>query len=156
MRNIFTFLILCGLVFAGYTLFNGAGEEKFALSGTVTVPERLAKAAHATNNTCSIIVKNEADVPIAIKRVINPSFPLEFSLDKSDLLISEWAGNVKLEVEINNHGNLGVLKAGDIFGAAAEMVPTNAKNIVIEAGKMTGVPKFASNRGNSFFRTAAR
>ena len=31
-----------------------------------------------------MIVKNEADVPVAIKRVVNPKFPLEFSMGEAE------------------------------------------------------------------------
>lgn len=152
------FILLCGVVAAGYMVYNQATEERFALTGTVEVPEKLKKSAQAQNTTCSIIVKNEGDVPIAIKRVINPTFPLSFRIDKEDLLISEWEGLVKVEVEINSHGNLGVLKSGDIFGAADGAFEPNTKDIMIMADKRTGTPQaLASGRARgSFFRTAAR
>ncbi|MCL2887875.1 MAG: hypothetical protein FWF35_00975 [Elusimicrobia bacterium] len=155
MKNFFSLLVLGALVFCAYTYYNKTVENKFSLSGTVTVPERLLTVAQAQNNTCSIIVKNEADVPIAIQRVINPVFPLQFKIGSKDLLVGEVDGNVKLEVQINNHGNLGVLKTGDIFGSTAGTYALNSKDIVLNADKMTGKPQMVSTRGN-FFRTAAR
>ncbi len=132
-------------------------EGRFNISGTVNVPERLVKIAQADNNSCSIIVKNEADVPVAIKRVVNPKFPLAFHMGEEDLLAPGLEGGLKLEVQINNHGKLGVLKEGDIFGATEGMIKPNAKNVLVQADKMTGMPRLArgSVRGN-FFRTAAR
>ncbi|MDR0292110.1 MAG: hypothetical protein LBI01_05025 [Elusimicrobium sp.] len=155
MKNFLTLIVLGALVFCAYTYYNKTVENKFSLSGTVTVPERLLSAAQAQNNTCSIIVKNEADVPIAIKRVINPVFPLQFQIGSKDLLVGEVDGSVKLEVQINNHGNLGVLKTGDIFGSTTGAYALNSKDIVLNADKMTGKPQMVSVRGN-FFRTAAR
>ncbi|MGB2578648.1 hypothetical protein AAIR98_000567 [Elusimicrobium simillimum] len=156
MKNFITLIVLGALVFCAYSFYNKQEEDKFSLSGTVTVSDtRILKHAQAQNNTCSIIVKNEADVPVAIKRVINPTFPLEFKITPADMLVGEIEGNVKLDVQINSHGNLGVLKAGDIFGSANGMYANNSKDIVIDADKMTGKPKMASTRGN-FFRTAAR
>ena len=78
-------------------------------------------------------------------------------MGEEDLLAPELEGNLKLEVQINNHGQLGVLKEGDIFGSSQEMIKPNAKNIMVQADKMTGMPRLAkgSIRGN-FFRTAAR
>jgi len=156
MKNFFSLLVLGALVFCAYTYYNKTVENKFTLSGTITVPERLRAAAQAQNNTCSIIVKNEADVPIAIKRVINPVFPLKFEIGSKDLLVGELDGNVKLEVQINNHGSLGVLKTGDIFGSSSGTYALNSKGILLTADKMTGKPQMVSNRGNTFFRTAAR
>ncbi len=131
-------------------------EGRFNVTGTVTVPERLAKVAQADNNSCAIIVKNAADVPVAIKRVVNPKFPLAFQLGEEDLLAAEVDGDLKLEVQINNHGKLGVIKEGDIFGAVPNTIKPNAKNVLVQADKMTGMPKLARNVRGNFFRTAAR
>lgn len=129
---------------------------RFAISGTITVPERLASVAQADNNSCAIIVKNEADVPVAIKRVVNPKFPLAFEMGEDDLLASTVEGNLKLEVQINSHGKLGVIKEGDIFGAAEFMIQPNAKDVLVQADKMTGMPRLARSARGNFFRTAAR
>jgi hypothetical protein len=155
----FVFLItIFILAVGGYIISANKQEEPFSLSGKVEVADRLKKTATASNVSCSVVAKNEADVPIAIKRIINPSFPLEFSIDKDDLLIDSFDGNIKLEVQINNHGNLGILKAGDIFGEADGFYTSGQKDILLVADKMMGKPSISgkgSNRGN-FFRTAAR
>ncbi|WP_428065893.1 hypothetical protein [Candidatus Proelusimicrobium volucris] len=148
----FTFLVLA---FGGYVISTTKADEGFTLSGRVDVAERLRKPAQADNVSCSIVVKNEADVPIAIKRIINPKFPMNFNIGKEDLLIDDVEGNIKLEVQINSHGNLGVLKSGDIFGESKELYASGRKDIVLVADKMMGKPTLGSNRGN-FFRTAAR
>jgi len=131
-------------------------EKRFALSGTVTVPERLLELAQADNNSCAIIVKNEADVPIAIKRVVNPKFPLEFSLGEEDLLTGTVEGNLKMEVQINSHGQLGLIKQGDIFGACETALAPNTQNVLVAADKTLGRVQLAKNVKGNFFRTAAR
>ena len=131
-------------------------EKRFDISGTVTVPERLAEMAQADNNSCAIIVKNEADVPVAIKRVVNPKFPLQFTLGEDDLLTSNVEGNLKVDVQINNHGKLGVIKQGDIFGSHPEMITPHTKEIVVAADKTLGRVQLAKNVKGNFFRTAAR
>ncbi len=131
-------------------------QARFNITGTITVPQRLAKVAETDNNSCAIIVKNEADVPVAIKRVVNPKFPLNFELGEDDLLATTVDGDLKLEVQINNHGKLGVIKEGDIFGSADNMIQSNSKDILVQADKMTGMPKLARNTRGNFFRTAAR
>ena len=131
-------------------------EKRFAISGTVTVPERLIEMAQADNNSCAIIVKNEADVPVAIKRVVNPKFPLEFTLGEEDLLTGTVEGNLKMEVQINSHGQLGLIKQGDIFGACEEMIAPNTQNVLVAADKTLGRVQLAKNVKGNFFRTAAR
>ena len=87
------FLIIFTLAVAAWgtwTLSKEPINEGFNLAGKVEVAPRLLKSAQANNVSCSIIVKNEADVPVAIKRIINPEFPLEFSMDNKDLLIEGY------------------------------------------------------------------
>jgi len=131
-------------------------DARFYITGTVEVPARLTEVAQADNNSCAIIVKNAADVPVAIKRVVNPKFPLAFELTEDDLLATSVEGDLKLEVQINHHGKLGVIKEGDIFGAASSLIKPNSKDVLVQADKMTGMPKLASNMRGNFFRTAAR
>lgn len=133
-----------------------AQEGRFNVAGTINVPARLLQLAQADNNSCAIIVKNEADVPVAIKRVVNPKFPLEFTLGEEDLLAESVEGSLKMEVQINNHGQLGIIKEGDVFGSVDGYVTANAKNIVIEADKTLGKVQLAKNVKGNFFRTAAR
>lgn len=156
MKKIVFAVALVSLVVCGFCLNRKVAEGRFDISGTVDVPSRLASAAQADNNSCSIIVKNEADVPVAIKRVVNPKFPLEFNLGEDNLLVPDIQGNLKLEVQINNHGKLGVLKEGDIFGASESLIKPNSKNVLVQADKMTGMPQLARNARGNFFRTAAR
>lgn len=131
-------------------------EGRFELTGTVQVPERLLQLAQADNNSCAIIVKNEADIPIAIKRVVNPKFPLQFTLGEEDLLAEQMEGDLKLEVQINSHGQLGIIKEGDVFGSAEGVITAHSKNVTVEAGKTLGKVQLAKNVKGNFFRTAAR
>ena len=153
------FLIIFTLAVAAWgtwTLSHEVPEQGFNLAGKVEVAPRLLKAAQADNISCSIIVKNEADVPVAIKRIINPTFPLDFSMDKSDLLIEGYQGNLKVEVQINSHGKLGVLQSGDIFSEANQTYLSGQKDIVLVADKMMGKPTLVGKSRGNFFRTAAR
>lgn len=156
MKKILTAIAVASVAVCALCAARKVNEGRFNVTGTVTVPERLAKVAEADNNSCAIIVKNAADVPVAIKRVVNPKFPLSFTLGEEDLLAADVDGDLKLEVQINNHGKLGVIKEGDIFGAADDMIKPNAKDVLVQADKMTGMPKLARNVRGNFFRTAAR
>ena len=116
MKKFFLAAAVISVIVCAVCTTRTVSEKRFAISGTVTVPERLIEMAQADNNSCAIIVKNEADVPVAIKRVVNPKFPLEFTLGEEDLLTGTVEGNLKMEVQINSHGQLGLIKQGDIFG----------------------------------------
>ena len=156
MRKFVIATTIVVLGFGGWAVTSGKASKDFALSGKVEVADRLLKTAEATNVSCAIVVKNEADVPIAIKRVVNPKFPMQFNMDKSDLLIDSYNGNIKLEVQINSHGNLGVLRRGDIFGEAEGVYTSGQKDILLVADKMIGTPTLAGKTRGNFFRTAAR
>jgi len=159
MKYFVSVFIVLTLGFGAYLYHNShvTESQKFTLSGRVEVVSRLLKNAQANNVACSIIAKNEADVPIAIKRVINPTFPLDFEITKEDLLIDSYDGKIKMEVQINSHGSLGVLKSGDIFGSGVQEYSSGSKDILVVADKMMGKPTLIGgrNKGN-FFRTAAR
>jgi hypothetical protein len=156
MRKFVIATTIVVLGFGGWAVTSGKAAKGFSLSGKVEVADRLLKTAEATNVSCAIVVKNEADVPIAIKRVVNPKFPMQFNMDKSDLLIDSYNGNIKLEVQINSHGNLGVLRRGDIFGEAEGVYTSGQKDILLVADKMIGTPTLAGKTRGNFFRTAAR
>ena len=156
MKKFLSLIALASVLFCGYAWKRSVQEGRFNISGTVVVPERLTALAQADNNACAIIVKNEADVPVAIKRVVDPKFPLAFSLGEEDLLTESVEGELKLEVQINDHGKLGVIKEGDIFGTVNGLLAPNSKDVLVQADKMTGMPKLARNVRGNFFRTAAR
>ena len=93
---------------------------------------------------------------MAIKRVVDPKFPLSFTLGEEDLLAESVDGDLKLEVQINNHGQLGFIKQGDIFGASQETIKPNSKDVIVRADKTLGRVQLARNVKGNFFRTAAR
>lgn len=156
MKKILTIAMVLSLGVYTYYWNRSVKEGRFNISGTVTVPERLATLAQADNNACAIIVKNMADVPVAIKRIVDPKFPLEFTLGEEDLLTEHIDGNLKLEVQINSHGRLGFIKQGDIFGASEEFINPTSKNVIVEADKTLGRVQMARSAKGNFFRTAAR
>ena len=158
MKKIFALFlaVICAGFCYYYCKHLPAQEGRFNLAGTVTVPDRLLQLAQADNNSCSIIVKNEADVPVAIKRVVNPKFPLEFTMGEEDLLTESVGNELKLEVQINSHGQLGIIKEGDVFGSVDGFVTAHAKDVQVEAGKTLGKVQLARNVKGYFFRTAAR
>lgn len=156
MKRIVSLVAVLSIGVCVFCVTRNVQEGHFSLSGTVTVPDRLVEMAQADNNSCAIIVKNEADVPVAIKRIVNPKFPLAFQMGEEDLLAEQVDGVLKLEVQINNHGQLGIVKKGDIFGTVEGPLHATDKNVVIRADKTLGPVQLARNVKGNFFRTAAR
>ncbi|MDR0953742.1 MAG: hypothetical protein LBM71_06200 [Elusimicrobiota bacterium] len=157
MKYFVILFTVVALSIGGYVISTNKAQEGFSLAGKVEVAGRLLKPAQSNNMSCAIIAKNEADVPIAIKRIVNPKFPLDFNMDRGDLLIDSYEGNIKLEVQISSHGSLGVLKSGDIFGGANNMYASGQKNILLVADKTMGKPTLVGGKNRrNFFRTAAR
>lgn len=156
MKKILIAAAAASVMACAFSLVRSVSEARFNISGTVTVPDRLVSMAESNNTSCAIIVKNEADVPVAIKRVVNPKFPLQFTMSEEDLLAESLDGALKLEVQINKHGQLGIVKQGDIFGASEEMIKPTSKNVLVQADKTMGRVRLARNVKGNFFRTAAR
>ncbi len=156
MKKFLLILAVVSVLVCGYAWKRTVHEGRFNISGTIVVPERLTALAQADNNACAIIVKNAADVPVAIKRVVDPKFPLSFTMGEEDLLAESMEGDLKLEVQINNHGQLGVIKQGDIFGASETAIKPNTKDVIVQADKTLGRVQLARNVKGNFFRTAAR
>ncbi len=156
MKPIFFLIVVASLLFCGYAYQRTVSEGSFNISGTVVVPDHLIAAAQSNNNACAIIVKNQVNIPIAIKRIIDPTFPLEFSLDREDLLTGNIKGPLTIEVQINKHGQLGVIKQGDIFGSYSQPIQPTTKSIIILADKSMGNVKRDRYVKGNFFRSAAR
>ena len=156
MKKFLLVLALASVLVCAYAWRRTVQEGRFNISGTVVVPERLTALAQADNNACAIIVKNEADVPVAIKRVVDPKFPLTFKLGEEDLLTESVDGALKLEVQINNHGQLGFVKQGDIFGSYEERISPTSKDLIVQADKTLGRVQLVRNVKGNYFRTAAR
>lgn len=156
MKKLVILVAIVSIALCGVCIKRTVQEKRFNITGTVIVPERLVAIAESDNNACAIIVKNELDVPVAIKRVINPKFPLNFTLGEEDLLAEDFGSNLKLEVQINKHGQLGLVKEGDVFGSFENSIRPQSKDIHIQADKTMGKVQLARNAKGNFFRTAAR
>lgn len=94
------------------------GQDAFSLRGSITAPPRLQKRAEKPNSVLLIVATNSAGVPVAVKRIINPRFPLHYSMNENDLLLPGpvWQGPLTVTVHVNKHGRLGTQKKRDLRG----------------------------------------
>ena len=88
------------LVFAGC---KKAIPGSTAIAGEISVADvNLSRALAKPNMVCYLFLKDRWDIPIAVKRWVNPQFPLFFRLTPSDLLVPTrpWKGPYALEAAI--------------------------------------------------------
>ena len=105
------------LAFAG-VLLGGCRKADFKVSGTITIASNLQRRAPEINSVLFIIAKNRGGIPVAVRRVVNPQFPVSFTLTPEDLIVPQPASGepLILEVEMNTHGNVGSPVRGDLEG----------------------------------------
>lgn len=153
--------LICAIGVFGIKWLDNARRTYFHISGTINLEPRLARYATRPNTICFVIVKNSGDVPVAIKRYVNPSFPLRFALNSEDLVFSEPGHDkMTIEAQINTHGKVGQLMPGDMFGNASAPVAAFAGNIKINVSKRLDLPSLASagysDKGQFMFSLSAR
>jgi hypothetical protein len=102
----------------------GCRSRFFAVSGTITVAAPLHARVPKMNSVLFIVLKNRGGVPVAVHRIVNPQFPVDFSIETDDLVVpnSRPAGPLTLEIEMNTHGNVGHPVKGDLAGTHPDAV----------------------------------
>jgi hypothetical protein len=78
-----------------------------------------------------IIAKNPGGVPVAVRRIVNPTFPVSYQLTSEDLIVPGTvpSGPLSLEVEMNTHGNVGAPVKGDLKGAHPDAVFSGERGV---------------------------
>lgn len=111
----------------------GCGSRQFSVSGTITIASSLQPHAPKQNAVMFIVAKNMGGVPLAVKRIVNPQFPVNYTLDSDDLVVpgTRPKDALRVEVEMNTHGNVGSPMRGDLAGFYSEPVYTGARGVHI-------------------------
>ncbi|MEW5950894.1 MAG: hypothetical protein GX447_09540 [Elusimicrobia bacterium] len=70
------------------------------------------------NNVLLIAVKNDKGVPIGLKRIINPVYPLETKISRQDIFMPGLVSS-KLEIyaEMNKSGEIGSKEKGGFYSS---------------------------------------
>ena len=126
------YLFLCGAALFALTRFGCLYFIRLAfnLRGQVEITERLAEAAARPNAMLFMVARNKAGVPVAVKKIINPVFPLNFRITSANLIMPELlTKSLFLEAFLNNHGELGVFRPGDVKGGIKRPVLFREKEI---------------------------
>ncbi len=108
----------------------GCRARHFALSGTVTVTTPLRQRASQPNWVLFIVAKSLGGVTVAVRRVVNPEFPVFFAMGDPDLLLPGAVpdGPFTLEVEMNARGDVGRPRPGDLEGVRLDPVPAGSNH----------------------------
>lgn len=103
----------------------------FKVGGTITLGAAAPPALPA-NSMLFVIAKNDSGVPVAIKKMINPAFPLAFMITPANLIMPDLlTRRVYLEAFVNTHGRLGVFRSGDLRGECKAPVTVFKKDLLI-------------------------
>lgn len=126
-------LVLAAAFPAGCRSFS----KDFRISGTITIASHLQGRAPKNNAVLFIVAKNMGGVPVAVRRIVNPQFPVSFSLTEEDLLVpgSRPKGPLLLQVQMNTHGNVGMPARGDLEGTRPDPVRSGERGVHIVIDK---------------------
>ena len=91
------------------------------IRGTVMIAPALVERAPKGAVLFVIARRNSSGPPTAVKRIPNPSFPLEFELGPEDRMIQAmpWSGPLQLTARLDSDGNATTRSPGDLQGAAS-------------------------------------
>lgn len=104
----------------------------FRVGGTITMDEALNASYLPVNSTLLVMAKNSGGVPVAVKKIINPVFPLSFEITSANLIMPDLlTRKIFLEAFLNNHGRVGVFRKGDLKGEAAGPVEVFRRDLAI-------------------------
>lgn len=135
--------LICALTLAitvTYLCYPVFLRSAFHLSGVVHISPELASRASRPNTVLFIIAKSMADIPVAVKRIVNPVFPLDFHINSEDLLLHDtWRGQLRLETQLNDHGQVGNMRPGDMTGILGNPVYLRKNGIHITIDKINGL-----------------
>ncbi len=107
----------------------GSGKT---IRGVVRVAPALAEKAKGKAAIFIIARGKQPGPPLAVMRILNPGFPLEFIMSEQNVMLQgvAFAGEVSLIAKLDGDGKVGT-QAGDIFGGARGPVQVGARDVEI-------------------------
>ncbi|MCY3825590.1 MAG: hypothetical protein OXG62_17165 [Nitrospinae bacterium] len=102
------------------------------IRGVVRVAPALAEKAKRKAAIFIIARGKQPGPPLAVMRILNPSFPLEFTMSERNVMLQgvAFAGEVSLIAKLDGDGKVGT-QPGDIFGGARGPVQVGARDVEI-------------------------
>lgn len=119
---------------SGMTFGKGAApavDEKYLIvTGRVSLSEDLVE--QASEGVLFIIARKEGmRPPLAVKRIVNPRFPLTFSLGPGDRMVktTPFTGPLDLSVRLDGDGNVMTREAGDLHSTISVQVDPGTQDV---------------------------
>ena len=108
-----------------------AGSGK-TIRGVVRVAPALAEKAKSKAAIFIIARGKQPGPPLAVMRILNPAFPLEFTMSEQNVMMqgAAFEGEVRLIAKLDGDGKVGT-QPGDIFGGARGPVEVGARGVDI-------------------------
>ena len=108
--------------------------------GTVTVSDELAGRVPAGAVLFLIARRGDSGPPLAVKRVAQPRFPLEFSLGPEDRMLQTlpFAGELRITARLDADGNAMSRQPGDLEGRAPGAVSPGATGVAVVLDEAIG------------------
>ncbi len=137
VKKLFWTAALAAAVFGAWRFgYPEALRYFFKASGTVELGGAASQALPAPNSMLFVVASNDGGVPVAVKKIINPVFPVEFEINSSNLIMPDLlTSRIYLEAMLNTHGNLGVFRTGDLRGKCPGRVYIFTKGLSIKLEK---------------------
>ena len=103
------------------------------LTGTIRIADNLAGRVPSRAVLFLIARTGPSGPPTAVRRIVDPSFPLEFSIGPDDRMIQAlpFDGPFQLTARIDADGNAMTRNPGDLQGEAKGTFPPGAHDIDI-------------------------
>jgi cytochrome c-type biogenesis protein CcmH len=103
------------------------------VSGTVEIADEL-KGRAPRGGVLFLIARSEGGgPPLAVKRIVDPEFPLDFEIGPADRMIEQmpFAGPLRLSARLDSDGNATTRSAGDLQGSLPAPVEPGAEGVRI-------------------------
>lgn len=136
MRRALGLLLGLGLAWGGWVAWRQV-MGGFRLSGSVVANHRFQKRLETPNMVMFVTALNTGGVPVAVKKFVNPAFPLDWEMGPEDMILPgrDWEGTLSVRVTVNSHGKVGEVKGGDLVGEHRHPVHSgdSSVDVVIDA-----------------------
>lgn len=117
-----------------------AGADGPPIRGTIRVAPELSGRIPGGAVLFLIARRGAAGPPLAVQRIAQPRFPLEFSIGPEDRMIQTlpFVGELELSARLDADGNAMSRQPGDLEGRAASPVSPGASGVSIALDSVLG------------------
>jgi len=100
------------------------------ISGVVNVSPALLGKAQGPSAVLFIVARNPGGVPVAVREIVNPTFPCKFSIGPEDLILPDaWTSGLKVTARLATRLGPDGLPASDIEETRAIAAKTGGETV---------------------------